>query len=197
MNWLAHLLLSEPDVESRLGNLLADLLKGTERQNLSVNIQQGIEFHRLMDAFTDCHVCVQRSKQRIHTKYRRFAGIFVDVFYDHFLAKNWANYSPQPLEKFTAEVYESFKIHPVKLPLAVSQLITRMVDEDWLGGYRHLDGVENAAVRLSKRLSMRFKKPFQLDAVSELIANYGDLENDFLEFFPELLKYAQTVCHRI
>jgi acyl carrier protein phosphodiesterase len=191
MNWLAHLLLSKPDVESRLGNLLADLLKGTERQNLNANILRGIEFHRLVDAFTDSHASVQRSKRRINSGYRRFAGIFVDVFYDHFLAKNWATYSPKPLESFTAEVYESFKTYPVKLPLAVSQLILRMADEDWLGGYRSVDGVENAAARLSKRLSMRFNKPFRLDAASELIANYSDLEMDFLEFFPELLKYAQ------
>jgi acyl carrier protein phosphodiesterase len=192
MNWLAHLLLSEPDVESRLGNLLADLVKGTERQNLSANIQRGIEFHQLVDAFTDSHSCIQCSKERISSEYRRFAGIFVDVFYDHFLAKNWAIYSPKPLEKFTAEIYESFKTYSGKLPLTVSQLISRMASEDWLGGYRCVVGVENAAARLSKRLSMRFNKPWSLDAVSELIANYGDLENDFLEFFPELLKYAQA-----
>jgi acyl carrier protein phosphodiesterase len=192
MNWLAHLLLSEADVESRLGNLLADVVKGTERQNLSANIQRGMEFHRLVDAFTDSHACVQRSKQRINSEYRRFAGIFVDVFYDHFLAKNWTIYSPKPLEKFTLEIYESFTIYPGKLPLAVNQLISRMASEDWLGGYRSVLGVENAAVRLSKRLSMRFNKPVRLDAVSELMANYGDFENDFLEFFPELLKYSQV-----
>ncbi len=190
MNWLAHLLLSEPDVESRLGNLLADLVKGTQRQNLNANIQRGMECHRLVDAFTDSHACVQRSKQRINSEYRRFAGIFVDIFYDHFLAKNWHAYSPNPLEKFTAEIYESFKTYPGKLPLAVSQLISQMADEDWLGQYRSVTGVENAAARLSKRLSMRFNKPWRLDAVGELIANYSDLENDFVEFFPELLEYV-------
>ncbi len=192
MNWLAHLLLSEPDVESQLGNLLADLVKGTQRQNLNANILRGMECHRLVDAFTDSHACVQRSKQRINLEYKRFAGIFVDIFYDHFLAKNWDAYSPKPLEKFTAEIYESFKIYPVKLPLPVSQLISRMADEDWLGQYRSITGVENAAARLSKRLSIRFNKPWRLDAVGELIANYSDLENDFIEFFPELLKYVQS-----
>jgi acyl carrier protein phosphodiesterase len=194
MNWLAHLLLSQPDVESRLGNLLADLVKGTERDNLSDNIKLGIKNHHQIDAFTDSHLVVYRSKQRISSKYRRFAGILIDGFYDHFLAKNWSMYYLQPLNKFTAEIYESFQAYPEPLPEYASQIITRMANEDWLGSYRSLAGIEYLLTRLSHRFSQRFKNrsDFHLElAINELTNNYSDLESDFFEFFPELSEYVK------
>ncbi|MEB3179870.1 MAG: DUF479 domain-containing protein, partial [Nostocaceae cyanobacterium] len=77
MNWLAHLLLSEYNVEHRLGNLLADLVKGSARQELNPRIQQGIACHQAIDTFTDQHSVVHRSKQRISDHYRRFSSILV------------------------------------------------------------------------------------------------------------------------
>ncbi len=193
MNWLAHLLLSEQNVESRLGNLLADLVKGTARQELNSNIQRGIECHQVIDAFTDCHLVVQRSKKRISSGYRRFAGVLVDVFYDHFLAKNWSEYSNVPLEQFTGEIYESFQAYQGKVPAPVSKLIACMAAEDWLGAYRNVAGVENTLERISKRLSMRLSRSFMLNqAVSELTTHYGEFEDDFQEFFPELFLYVQN-----
>lgn len=189
MNWLAHLLLSKPDIESRLGNLLADLVKGAEREKLNAQIKQGIKHHQLIDAFTDSHAIVYRSKQRISSVYRRFAGILIDGFYDHFLAKNWHIYSSQPLDNFTAEIYESFLAYPEPLPNYANQVITQMAKEDWLGRYRNLEGIEYLLIRLSNRLSQRLKKKTQIrlePAIKELTDNYIDLENDFLEFFPLL-----------
>lgn len=193
MNWLAHLLLSEQNVESRLGNLLGDLVKGSARQELNSNLQQGIKCHQVIDAFTDTHLVVQRSKARICLGYRRFAGILVDVFYDHLLAKNWSEYSNVPLEQFTAQIYESFQAYQGKIPAAASEVIARMAAEDWLGAYRNVTGVENALERISKRLSMRFSRSFMLNqAVSELITHYGEFEHDFQEFFPELFSHVQN-----
>ncbi len=189
MNWLAHLLLSKPDTESRLGNLLADLVKGAERENLNDQIKQGIKHHQTIDAFTDSHTIVHRSKQRISSTYRRFAGILIDGFYDHFLAKNWHIYSSQSLDDFTAEIYQSFLAYPEPLPRYASQVITQMAKEDWLGRYRNLEGIEYLLIRLSNRLSHRFKNKIEVNlepAINELTSNYIDLENDFLEFFPLL-----------
>ena len=193
MNWLAHLLLSKPDVESRLGNLLADLVKGAERENLNEQIYEGIKYHQLIDAFTDSHVIVHRSKQRISSTYRRFAGILIDGFYDHFLAKNWNIYSNQPLDSFTKEIYESFLAYPEPLPSYANQVIKQMAKEDWLGRYRNIEGIEYLLIRVSNRLSQRFKNKIKVHlepAINELIDNYVDLENDFLDFFP-LLKHLE------
>ena len=195
MNWLAHLLLSEPNVESRLGNLLADIVKGTERQELNSDIQRGIACHQVIDRFTDSHIVVQRSKERIDSSYRRFSGVLVDIFYDHFLAKNWSEYCNISLDEFTAEIYNSFRCYQGQIPLIVREIISRIAAEDWLGAYRNIAGVENTLLRISKRLSRRRNKPFMLTpAISELITNYDALEYDFQEFFPELLSHVQHWC---
>ncbi len=195
MNWLAHLLLSEPNVENRLGNLLADIVKGTARQELNSHIQRGIACHLVIDRFTDSHIVVQRSKERINSSYRRFAGVLVDVFYDHFLAKNWSQYSPISLDEFTAEIYESFRVYQGQIPLIVREVISRVAAEDWLGSYRNVSGVENGLLRISRRLSRRRNKILSLTpAINELITHYDALEDDFQEFFPELFSHVQNWC---
>lgn len=196
MNWLAHLLLSKPDIESRLGNLLADLVKGAEREQLNDKIKQGIKHHQTIDAFTDSHPIVYRSKQRISSTYRRFAGILIDGFYDHFLAKNWYIYSNQSLDTFTTEIYSSFLDYPEPLPNYANQIITQMAKEDWLGRYRDIEGIEYLLIRLSNRFSQRSKSKIEIrlePAINELTNNYIELESDFLEFFPLLKKEASSV----
>ncbi|QSJ17002.1 DUF479 domain-containing protein [Nostoc sp. UHCC 0702] len=193
MNWLAHLFLSEPDVETRLGNLLADIVKGSARQSLNYNIRRGIECHQVIDKFTDSHIIVQRSKQRIDLNYRRFSGVLVDVFYDHFLAKNWSKYSNVTLDDFTAEIYQTFRAYQGEIPTIVIQVINRVAVEDWLGNYRNLVGVENTLIRISKRLSKKWNRSFILtDAVSELITHYDAFDSDFQQFFPELFFHVQN-----
>ncbi|OUL37192.1 ACP phosphodiesterase [Nostoc sp. T09] len=195
MNWLAHLLLSEPNVENRLGNLLADIVKGTARQELNSHLQRGIACHQVIDRFTDSHIVVQRSKERIDSSYRRFAGVLVDVFYDHFLAKNWSQYSSVSLDEFTAEIYESFRAYPGQIPLVVREVISRVAAEDWLGSYRNVSGVENGLLRISRRLSRRRNRNFILTpAINELITHYDALEYDFQEFFPQLFSHVQNWC---
>ena len=149
MNWLAHLLLSEAKVEHRLGNLLGDLTKGKERENLSTEILRGIADHQKIDIFTDSHPIVKQSKQRIVPQYRRFSGILVDVFYDHILAKNWHNYSDISLEYFASEIYISFEPYLGHIPIKASIVIQRAFTDNWLTSYRDLDGIEKALKRIS------------------------------------------------
>jgi acyl carrier protein phosphodiesterase len=188
MNWLAHLFLSEPEVEPRLGNLLADLVKGKARAGLPPGILRGIACHQAIDAFTDFHPVVQRSKRRVGEEHGRLAGVLVDVFYDHFLARDWARYAAVPLEQFTAEVYASLGGHPTDcLPAEARDALGRMIAEDRLGSYRRLAGIEAALERIGLRLEARLGRPFALGrAVRELEAHYDAFGADFTEFFPEL-----------
>jgi acyl carrier protein phosphodiesterase len=196
MNWLAHLFLSEYNVEHRLGNFLADLVKGSARQELNPHIQKGIAGHQVIDIFTDSHSVVHRSKQRIGNDYRRFSGILIDVFYDHFLAKNWLVYSPIPLEEFTTEIYQSFQTYPEQIPAPATELIARMAAEDWLGNYRSVTGIETTLRRISSRMSRRMNRSLMLHpAINELSTHYCELESDFQEFFPELLEHVRCWRH--
>lgn len=195
MNWLAHLLLSEPNVEIRLGNILADIVKGAARQELNSGIQRGIACHQVIDRFTDTHIVVKRSKDRIHSNYRRFAGVLVDIFYDHFLAKNWSQYSHVSLDEFTAEIYESFRAYQGQIPPIVREVVSHVAAEDWLGSYRNVSGVEITLLRISRRLSRRHNKVLSLTpAINELIIHYDALEYDFQEFFPQLFAYVENWC---
>ena len=188
MNWLAHIFLAEPNAESRLGNLLGDLVKGKERENLNICFQRGLKCHQAIDRFTDCHSMVKASKQRISPEYRRFAGILVDVFYDHFLAKNWDKYCSTSLDLFTAEVYNSWQNYVDTIPLSARQVIIHLIAEDWLGSYYSLSGVEDSLKRLSGKLTRRRNKLYNLNpAIAELDLHYTELEQDFNQFFPELI----------
>ena len=190
MNWLAHLFLAEANPESRLGNLLGDLVKGVERQSLAPSLQRGLKCHQEIDIFTDGHLIVKRSKRRIDTKYSRFAGILIDVFYDYILANHWQDYSDIPLTKFTAVVYASWTDYIDSLPDYAQGVIRRLIEEDWLSSYSSLEGIENTLVRISWKLSRRRNRQFDLSpAKKELTQNYAELEQDFQQFFPQLISY--------
>jgi len=187
VNWLAHALLSEPDVEFRLGNLLADLVKGRDRLGMSAAFLDGARRHQAIDIFTDAHPAVHRSRARIGGDFRHATGILVDVFYDHFLALDWRRYSPEPLEEFTARVYADARAWSVRLPEQARDALERMIRDDRLGSYGRLDGIEAALRRVSERLLARTGRDLGLErGVSELVANFDGLREDFGEFFPQL-----------
>ena len=192
MNWLAHILLSEPNVENRLGNLLGDLVKGKDLDGLNCNLRRGVSRHYAIDKFTDSHPIVKISKKRIDKEYSKFAGILIDVFYDHLLAKNWAIYSDTIFADFTVEIYESFQKYSGEIPPSARQIIGYMVDGDWLTSYQHLSGVENALDRIDYRIRARMGDRIKLvDAMPILERESIDLEQDFHSFFPELQQHIQ------
>jgi acyl carrier protein phosphodiesterase len=193
MNWLAHILLSEPNVENRLGNLLGDLVKGRDLDGLDRQLRRGVDRHYAIDKFTDTHVIVRTSKHRIDREYSKFAGILIDVFYDHLLVKNWNLYSSIAFTDFTAEIYDSFQNYPGELPLATRQIIDRMVDGDWLNSYQHLAGVRDALIRIDVRIQARMGDRIKLVAAMPILEReYLNLDRDFNLFFPELQNYIQN-----
>ena len=193
MNWLAHLLLAEPSPEGRLGNLLGDLVKGEARKSLSPQLQKGIACHQAIDIFTDKHAVVRQSKQRIDAEYRRFAGILIDVFYDHILATNWHNYSQVPLREFTTTIYASWSVHLPYLPTYARAVVERLIIEDWLAEYSTLGGIESTLAGISRRLSRRRQQAYDLTpAMTQLTSNYEILERDFQKFFPQLQQHVDS-----
>jgi len=187
VNWLAHVFLSEPDVEFRLGNLLADIVRGEELRRMSAGFQRGVRKHKQIDAFTDAHPVVKRSRSRIGGELRRFSGVLVDVFYDHLLAARWNDYSPIVLDAFTAKFYADIEASNIVLPASARVTLDRIIRHDLLGAYRGVEGVERSLRRLSAYLSSRWRREFALEkGVADLIAHRDEFDADFAEFFPEL-----------
>ena len=193
MNWLAHLLLAKSTPERRLGNVLGDLVKGEARKSLGSELQLGIACHQAIDLFTDSHPIVRHSKQTIAPEYRRFAGVLVDVFYDHILASNWQDYSDLELSDFTTSIYASWDGYLEALPPYARGVIQRLIAEDWMASYSSRSGIEATLARISWRLNRRSKRSYDLTtAISELISNYAVLEEDFQQFFPQLQLYTNS-----
>lgn len=193
MNWLAHVFLSGADIELRLGNLLADIVRGDELRRMSEGFQRGAELHRRIDSFTDSHPLVKRSRTRLGSEHRRFSGVLVDVFYDHLLASRWDDYSPTALDDFTAEFYAQTQPHLAGLPDPARATLERIIRHDLLGSYRHIEGVERSLRRLSAYLSSRWRREFALErAVPTLLADRQGFDADFVAFFPELQAAAST-----
>lgn len=190
MNWLAHLFLSEPSAAFRIGNLLPDLVGPSALAGLPVEFLRGVQQHRRIDSYTDSHPIVRRSIARVGPEFRRFAGIFVDIFYDHFLSREWPVLSRTPLAAFTSEVYASFEDHRHHIPAEAYIPLTRMKSENWLCTYGDLHGV---ATTLG-RIGLRLRRPTPLaEGAAILEADYAGFHADFAEFFPELIAHVRKV----
>lgn len=187
MNYLAHLYLADEAPESLIGSLLGDFYKGRISDELAPALRAGVVLHRRVDAYTDAHPVVGRSKRRIDPAFRRYAGILIDLFYDHFLARHWGRYSAVPLEAFTQRVYGVLRARLPELPPPMQRSMGYLLANDLLMSYRRIDGIERALCGIESRL----KRPSRLGAaVVELEANYPDLAADFDHFFPQLMAFT-------
>jgi acyl carrier protein phosphodiesterase len=189
MNYLAHLYLAEDSADSIIGNLLGDFVKGRLDDRYREEIVKGITTHRKVDSFTDSHELILSSKRLISAERRRFSGIIVDLGFDHFLARNWSEYSSVDLGVFTKKIYDLLNDHENLLPDGLKSVVHRMAEEDWLGSYKEVEGVGKALDRIARR----FKRENNLTgAVEELVKNYKKLEENFRAFFPQLTSYVHN-----
>ncbi|MEP6501097.1 acyl carrier protein phosphodiesterase [Microcoleus vaginatus] len=187
MNYLAHLFLSEGTPESLIGNLLGDFVKGTALNLYPEEIRKGIDLHRKVDSYTDSHPIVRSSKSLVSSQRRRFAGVLIDVFYDHFLAKNWLEYSEIPLRDFSQDVYKILQDNRDILPDSLQRVLPTIIARDLLSSYQEIAEIGITLTRMSARL----KRTNNLaSGIEDLTANYQRLESDFRDFFPDLIKYA-------
>ncbi|HEY5809229.1 MAG TPA: ACP phosphodiesterase [Povalibacter sp.] len=194
MNWLAHTFLSEANAEFRLGNLLADLVRGDERARMSDDFVRGADCHKAIDAFTDAHPVVKRSRMRVAPEYRRFSGVLIDVFYDYLLATRWRTYAVAPLGQFTATFYAAAAVTQLPLPESARATLQRIVHHDSLGSYQRIEGVERALRRISVYLSGRWHREFSLErSIPALLDHEPEYALDFAEFFPQLRGHVEAL----
>ena len=188
MNWLAHLQLSEPTPEARIGGLLPDLVRGPELEAAAAVFRSGITEHRLIDSFTDRHPVFARSRSRISPRLRRFSGIIIDVFYDHFLTRHWHDYSAGPLPSLLAAFHQDVEGFMEHIPVSARPRLDRMRDEGWLESYGTVAGIGLALGRIGRRL----KQPVDLGAATDdLERHHHELAEDFRIFYPELGEHVR------
>jgi acyl carrier protein phosphodiesterase len=187
MNFLAHLFLSGTPSELMVGNFIADSVKGSATDNFSEGIQQGIKLHRTIDAFTDKHAEMLKSKERLRPRYKKYAPVITDIFYDHFLAVNWQDYAAVSLRAYTNEVYTYLNDHYLVFPERSKQFYNYMIKYDILFAYTKIEGIEKVMQGMSRRAS--FISGMET-AAEELQKDYEAYKTEFQSFFPDLQQHV-------
>ncbi len=183
MNFLAHLYLSESNPNIMIGNFIADHIRGNRFTHLDPEIQQGIKLHREIDTFTDAHPITRKSKRRLNKRYGLYAGIIIDIFYDHYLAKNWHEYSAIPLDVFVDSVYALLDGKKEILPEKTNHMLPYMIEYNWLFNYQYKKGIKSVLNGMNRRT----KNLGQMDlAIDDLYELDSEFEKDFKLFFEDL-----------
>lgn len=189
MNFLAHLYLSGKEEDVIVGNFVADAVKGNSLHNLPEGIERGIRLHREIDRYTDQHPVVRTSKSHLSAKYRMYAGVIVDVYYDHFLAKYWSDFSEENLQQLVSRTYFLLIRRFHLLPQRSRRILPFMITQNWLVGYRDLEVLQKVFNGMSRRTS----HPSGMEnAVEDLKADYALYESEFRAFFPEITDHIDN-----
>jgi acyl carrier protein phosphodiesterase len=187
MNFLAHVYLSGENDHIKIGNFMADGIHGKNFDEFPPDVQKGIRLHREIDSFTDFHPIFRQSKHRLHERYGHYSGVIMDIFYDHFLAKNFSKYSDVPLEDFVSDFYtvldKNFEILTPKFKMILPILKT----ENWFLRYASIEGLTHILYMMDRRTKLRSKMQFSIE---ELQLFYTEFENEFTLFFAEMEEFV-------
>ena len=188
MNFLAHIYLSGNSREILIGNFIGDYVKGKNITGYPDEVKQGIMLHRKIDSFTDSHSITRSSKKIIAEKYGLYAGIVVDIYYDHFLSANWDLYSEMPLREYIHDRYRLLDSGFSIFPAGVKSWFPYFIKSNWLETYIHFEGLNMVFKRMSYRTSLPEHSDY---AVNQLKENYDFLKENFIDFFADMREMVQ------
>ena len=189
MNFLAHIYLSGNNDLIKIGNFMADGIRGNDYLNFPEEVIKGILLHRQIDSFTDAHPIYRQSKHRLHEKYGHYSGVIMDIVYDHLLAKNWSNYSDEKLEDYVSNFYFSLQLNYEMLSEKTKSLLPYMIDQNWLVSYATIAGIEKILFQMDYRTKHRANMQ---EAIVELQKFYNEFEEEFRLFFKELIDFSKN-----
>ncbi len=188
MNFLAHFYLSGTHEHLLLGNFIADAVKGKQLEAFSSELQQGIRMHREIDFYTDTHPVTSRSKARLREQFNHYSGVIVDIFYDHFLAKNWSEFSHEPLAAYSQRIYSLLEKNLEHFPERPRHMLPFMKAHDWLMAYTQVEGIRRVLSGMARRAKFESKMELAADALER---EYELFEKDFRDFFPDLVEHTK------
>lgn len=186
MNYLAHLFLSGSEEQTMVGNFIGDHVKGSHWNKYPENIKKGILMHRQIDTFTDAHPNFREAKGLFRSEFGLYSGIVIDFLYDHYLAKNWNNYSDLTLRSFAklshAVLLQNFRY----LPLRVQGFLPFLIQNRRLESYASVNGIVQALKIMSNYSSL----PAKSDFVMQTIERNNDFFNqNFTEFMSDIIQF--------
>ncbi len=186
MNYLFHLHLSGDDPETLVGNFMGDFVKGPLADRFPERIGQGITLHRRIDSFASGNDLFQRSRRCLDQHYGLYRGVLIDLFYDHFLAREWTNWSDEPFDRYLARTRLIIEGQRAELPERMQTLVP-IIFEELLPSYGEVGGIGIALERMSRRVTRI--NPLA-GGEAELLRHYADLQADFRGFMPLVRRFA-------
>jgi acyl carrier protein phosphodiesterase len=188
MNYLAHIYLARHSDAAMVGAMLGDFVKANDVDYYPAPIAREITLHRHIDSYTDSHPVVLASKELFREGRRRYAGIVLDIYYDHLLSQQWERYCATPRDALIARFYDALTAHEPLLPARLQEMLPYLIRQDWLGGYAHFDGVADTVARVSRRLSRNGH--LLREGIDDLVAHRETIAMGFGQFFPDLIAFA-------
>jgi acyl carrier protein phosphodiesterase len=190
MNFLAHLYLARHSDDAMLGAMLGDFVGTSGLERFNAEVQREILLHRKIDSYTDRHPAVLAAKSHFPEGRRRYAGILLDVYFDHLIARDWPRYHAGDLDAFNRHFYDVL-LAQAELPERLRKIVPSFVRNDWLGSYRDRDMIDHAVGRIATRLSRNGDKLVQCIPI---LREHEQAVNDrFEDFFPELNHYVDRL----
>ncbi len=188
MNFLAHALLAGENPALIVGGVIGDWIKGPLPGILPADLAQGVALHRAIDSYAETDAAFCKSRTRVSPLRRRYAGVLVDIFYDHLLARNWHVIHPQPLPAYTAGIYAMIEARLHELPQDAHRPLQRMAEENWLLSYAEIEGIADVL----RRMSRRARQPNPLaEGELELLADRDGFQQDFDSWLAATRTYAR------
>ena len=194
MNFLAHIHLSGENEFIKIGNFMADGVRGKQYENFPQEIQKGILLHRAIDTFTDAHPLFRQSTKKLHSRYHHYAGVIVDMYYDHFLAKNWSDYHNESLALYSEKFYQSLLDNHSILTSKTQHLLPYMMEYNWLVNYQSVPGLEGILSQMDRRTKNQSLMRF---ATEELVAHYDEFEAEFSLFYKEVQLFSKNKLNEL
>jgi acyl carrier protein phosphodiesterase len=173
---------------------MADAVKGNHFEQYPVGIQIGIKLHRFIDSFTDSHSVYRQSKHRLHEKFGHYSGVIMDIVYDHFLAKNWKQFSKTKLEDYADGFYALLKTNYEILTEKTQYSLPYMIDNNWLVSYKTLAGLELILFQMDYRTKHRANMPAAMDVIKQF---YSEFEHEFFIFFIDLENHCKIELDKL
>ena len=189
MNHLAHALVSGTDEDMVLGSMLGDFVRGRIDTTLPIGVQQGIALHRAVDVFTDRHPIVVAARGLFQPPYRRYAGIILDVWLDHLLARDFARWSQQPLDDYSVALRRTLQRHADNLPPALRGFLRYMQAHDLPFAYQQEGRIAKVLTGVGTRLTRANPLAQSMEEIERL---KPELQIAFDTFFPELVAFGET-----
>ncbi|NCU05026.1 MAG: DUF479 domain-containing protein [Chitinophagaceae bacterium] len=183
MNYLAHAYLSFHQPEILVGNMISDFVKGKQKLQYATGIQEGISLHRFIDSYTDEHPATKQAKEIFRPHYRLYAGAFVDVVYDHFLATDNSIFTDESLEEFAITTYQLLDPYAAVFPERFARMFPYMKTQNWLYHYKDKWGIENSLHGVVRRATYLTESATAFALFED---RYNDLQICYNWFFPEL-----------